>query len=50
MNPFEINKIIAAIILTLGVVIGIDKLSDVVYKVEAPSQVAYKVASDTKKK
>ncbi len=49
MNPFEINKIIAAIILTLGVVIGIDKLSDVVYRVEAPSQVAYKVASNTQK-
>ena len=36
MNSFDINKIIAAIIFTVVVVIGINKLSDVVYSVKAP--------------
>ena len=47
MNLFEINKIIAAIVLTVVVVFGIDKISDIVYRVEAPSTTTYKVASST---
>ena len=44
MNGFEINKIIAAIILTIIVVLGIDKLADVVYNVKVPENANYKLA------
>ena len=36
MDSFEINKIIAAILVTLLVVFGIGKISDIVYHVEKP--------------
>jgi len=49
MNGFEINKIIAAIILTVVVVLGINKLADVIYNVKAPEGNTYKVATETKK-
>ena len=49
MNSFEINKIIAAIILTIVVIVGIDKLADAVYRVEVSNTATYKVASNTKK-
>ena len=49
MNSFEINKIIAAIILTIVVIVGIDKLADAVYRVEVSNAATYKVASNTKK-
>ena len=39
----EINKIITAIIVTIIVVVGIGKISDIIYKVDQPEQVAYKV-------
>ena len=48
MNSFEINKIIAAIILTLVIVLGINKLADVIYFVKAPEGNIYKVATETK--
>ena len=48
MNSFEINKIIAAIILTIVIVFGINKLADVIYKVKAPEGNTYKVATETK--
>ena len=48
MNSFEINKIIAAIILTIVIVFGINKLSDVIYNVKAPEGNVYKVATETK--
>ncbi len=41
MNGFEINKIIAAIIFTVLVVFGINKITDVVFHVEKPSEAAY---------
>ena len=41
-----LNQIIAAILLTFVVVLGINKLSDIIYKVEAP-KVAFKVKSKT---
>tara|TARA_A100001011_G_scaffold392662_1_gene480732 strand:- start:3855 stop:4385 length:531 start_codon:yes stop_codon:yes gene_type:complete len=47
MDSFEFNKIIAAIILTVVVVLGLDKISDVVFKVDQPSIVGYKVDLDT---
>ena len=47
MNRFELNKIIAAITLTVVIVFGIDKLADVIYKVEKPKSTSYKIASST---
>ncbi len=43
MNGFEINKIIAAIIFTIVVVFGINKITDFIFYVEKPSEAAYKV-------
>ena len=48
MNSFEINKIIAAIIITIVIVFGINKLADVIYNVKAPEGNIYKVATETK--
>ena len=42
MNSFEINKIVAAVIITVLVVLGISKISNVVYDKESVV-VAYKV-------
>jgi len=44
MNKFEINKIIAAIILTIVVILGINKSADIIYNVKA-SKDTYNVAS-----
>ena len=41
------NKIIVSILLTLVLVIGINKISDVIYSVEKPEKSAYQVASST---
>ena len=57
MDSFEINKIIAAILLTALIIIGIGKLTDALFYVEKPKESAYKVdgletvenTSDTKK-
>ena len=43
MNSFELNKIIAAVLLTALIVIGINKFADSVFYVEKPKQSAYKV-------
>ena len=48
MNSFEINKIIAAIILTIVIVFGVNKLADVIYSVNAPEGNTYKIATETK--
>ena len=50
MDGFEINKIIAAIVLTVVIVIGINKLADVAYNVKAPQSTTYKVATVTETK
>ena len=50
MNSFEINKIIMAIILTVVIVLGVNKLADVVYNVKVPEDVTYKVAKATETK
>ena len=43
MDSFEINKIIAAIIVVFIFVFGISKISNLVYHVEKPNKSAYKV-------
>ena len=49
MNGFEINKIIAAVIFTVLVVFGIDKIADLIFYVEKPSKAAYEVEAPTAK-
>ena len=43
MDSFEINKIIASILLTALIIIGIGKLVDILFYVEKPKLSAYKV-------
>ena len=50
MDKFEINKTVAAIILTVVIVFGVNKLADVVYNVKTPEDIAYKVATVTETK
>ena len=43
MDSFELNKIIGAVLMTALIVIGINKLSDVIFHVEKPEKSAYKI-------
>ena len=43
MDSFEINKIIAAILVTVILVFGIGKISDIIFHVEKPAVEGYKV-------
>jgi cytochrome c len=43
MDSFELNKIIGAVLMTALIVIGINKISDVIFHVEKPEKSAYKV-------
>ncbi len=43
MDSFELNKIIGAILMVALLVIGIGKISDVVFKVNKPEKAAYRV-------
>ncbi len=43
MDSFELNKIIAAILLTALIVIGIGKFTDILFHVEKPKESAYKI-------
>jgi cytochrome c len=43
MDSFELNKVIAAVLMTALIVIGINKLGDSIFNVEKPKQSAYKV-------
>ena len=43
MDSFEINKIIAAILVTFLIIFGIGKLSDIVFKVDKLEVASYKV-------
>ena len=43
MDSFEINKIIAAILVTVLIIFGISKISDFMFKIDKPSVAAYKV-------
>ena len=57
MNSFEINKVIAAILVTILVVFGIGKISDIIfddndenivaYKVEAPEGLAVQTSTES---
>ena len=43
MDSFEINKIIAAVLVTVLIVLGIGKISDLMFNVDKPTVAAYKV-------
>ena len=43
MDSFEINKIIAAVLVTVLLVFGISKISDIIFHVEKPNVQGYKV-------
>ena len=43
MDSFEVNKIIAAVLLVALLVIGIGKIADIVFYVEKPKTAGYKV-------
>ena len=43
MDSFEINKIIAAVLLTVLILIGIGKFTDILFHVEKPKESAYKI-------
>ena len=43
MDSFEINKIIASILLTALIIIGIGKLADILFHIEKPEMSAYKI-------
>ena len=46
MDSFEINKIVAAILLVALLIIGIGKLSDIIFYVEKPKKPGYSVKID----
>ena len=43
MDSFEVNKIIAAVLLVALLVIGIGKIADIVFFIEKPEKAGYKV-------
>ena len=43
MDSFEINKVIAAILMVVILVIGIDKVSDIIFHVEKPKTPGYTI-------
>ena len=43
MDSFELNKIIAAVLLTVLIIIGINKFTNVLFHVEKPKETAYKI-------
>ena len=47
MDSFEINKIVAAILMVALLIIGIGKLSDVIFHVEKPEKAGYSVEVET---
>ncbi len=47
MDSFEINKIVAAILMVALLIIGIGKLSDVIFHVEKPETPGYSVEVET---
>ena len=47
MDSFEINKIVAAVIVVFVVIFGIGKISDIIFHVEKPNTSVYKVEAST---
>ncbi len=47
MDSFEVNKIIAAVLVVFLVVFGIGKFSDIIFHVEKPKTSAYKIEVST---
>ena len=43
MDGFELNKIIAAVLLSALLIIGINKLGSIVFHVEKPEKSAYEI-------
>ena len=43
MDSFELNKIIASVLLTVLIIIGIGKFTDILFHVEKPKESAYKI-------
>ena len=43
MDSFEVNKIIAAVLVTVLLVFGVGKISDIIFHVEDPKVQGYKV-------
>ena len=43
MDSFELNKIIAAVLMTVLIIIGIGKFTDILFHVEKPKESAYKI-------
>ena len=43
MDSFEVNKVIAAVLITVLLVFGIGKISDIIFHVEKPNVQGYKV-------
>ena len=46
MDSFELNKVIAAILMVALIVIGLGKLADIVFYVNKPEKAGYKVELD----
>ena len=49
MDSFEINKIIAAVLMVALLIIGIGKLSDIIFHVEKPKTPGYVVEEEQAK-
>ena len=47
MDSFELNKVIAAILMVALIVIGLGKLADIVFYVNKPEKAGYKVELDS---
>ena len=47
MNSFELNKILAAIVVTVLIIFGISKTSDYLFQVKQPDVKGYKVEVNT---
>ena len=43
MDSFEVNKIIAAVLVTVLLIFGVSKISDIIFHVEKPNVQGYKV-------
>ena len=48
MDSFELNKIIAAILMVALLVIGLNKISDSVFYVKKPTKPGYKIEAEAK--